>query len=321
MSGLKALLQKNRERKEFIAAGNKIEDFREEPVVKPLPEEKEVITKDDEHDQCFIIVGDIHSYQRDKKAFELFMKALPILNDSYNVTKFVQLGDALEVGEASGHPVGNVFDRVPPYLEEIEWAINDFWKPAIKACPDANFYGLMGNHENRWNKKIAKDMKKTGYAQEVAIKLYNEMMPNDLYEELGIHVVPYGNETINDGILQLIPNKLLAIHGWTVAKHAAHSHLSLVQGGYSLIHGHTHRSQHFCTRNPVTGAQVEAWSFGSLAKTEMKWHGGTPNQHTLGFGLVHVHGDDFNIQQISIAQKPDGSRKAILPDGTVLQVK
>lgn len=321
MTALQELLQKDRERKAFLNAGNSIEDFREEPVVKPLPSEKAINPNSDEHDQCFIMIPDIHSYQRDKKAFDVMMKALPILNDSYNVTKFVQLGDAIECGEASSHPKNNVFDRIPSYIDEINWVVNDFWKPAMKALPNANFYAHMGNHENRWNKKIALDMGKNGFPQEYAIRMYNELMPSDLYASMNIHVVPYGNESVSEGILELIPGKLLSIHGWSIAKHASHSHLSMLQGGYSIIHGHTHRAQSFITRDAVTRANVEAWSFGSLAKVEMKWHGGTPNQHTLGFGIVQVHGTDFSVSPIGIYHTANDGRKAILPNGSVIVVK
>jgi predicted phosphodiesterase len=315
---LKTLLKKNREVKQYTSNGNPIEDFRDEYLPKSLPKDKKKNNKSDIHDETYIIVPDIHSYLRDKKAFELFMKSLPILEKKYNVTKFVQLGDALECGEGSSHPQNSVFERTPSYIDEINWIMDDFWKPSINRFSNCNFYALMGNHENRWNKKIARDIGKVGLPQDYAMHIFNELMPIDLYNELGIHVVPYGNESVKEGILELIPNKLIAIHGWSIAKHAAFSHLSMTYGGYSVIHGHTHRSQHFTTRNPITGQNIEAWSFGSLAKVEMKWHGGAPNQHVLGFGIVNVHDDDFSVHNVSINIKPDGSRKAILPDGTVL---
>ena len=212
-SGLKGLLEKHMERKAFKSnSKTKNETFREEKQIKQLPKEKTIKHKSDEHDQCFILIPDVHSYMRDKKAFYLCMKSLPILNKSYNITKVVQLGDLLECGIMSSHPVSSVFERVPEYSEEIEWAIDDFWKPAMKACPNANFYALLGNHENRLNKKIAKEiMKGAGFGNDMAIHIYNELLPTDLYEELGVHVLPYGNEAITEGVLQLTP-KLIAKH-------------------------------------------------------------------------------------------------------------
>ena len=316
-SGLKGLLQKNLERKAHKNnSALKNVDFREEKVVKELPKEKVVKGKSGEHDQCFILIPDIHSYQRDKKAFDLMMKALPILNKSYNVTKFVQMGDLLECGILSGHPPTSVFEKVPDYADEVLWAIDEFWKPAIKSLPNANFYALLGNHENRLNKKIAKDVMKGGLGNEIAMQIYNDLLPTDVYEEMGIHVNPYGNESVMEGVLQLTP-KLLCIHGWSIAKNSASVHLGMISGGYSIVHGHTHRSQHYTTRNPITNESVSAWSFGSLAKTEMGWHGGQPTNHVLGFGLVFVHGDDFTVQEVQI-KMIGNKRKAILPNGVVL---
>lgn len=316
-TGLKGLLQKNLDRKAHKSNINtKSIPFREEKVVKPLPKEKVIKPKTGTHDQCFILIPDVHSYERDVKAFNLVMKALPILARSYNVTKFVQMGDLLECGILSGHPAKSVFNKVPDYAEEVQWAIDEFWKPAMKALPEANFYALLGNHENRLNKKIATDVMKGGLGSDIAIQIYNDLLPTDIYEEMGIHVCPYGNESVVEGVLQLTP-KLLCIHGWSTAKNAAKTHLDIVAGGYSLVHAHTHRSQHYTSRNPITNESVSAWSFGSLAKTEMGWHGGQPTNHVLGFGLVFLHGDDFTIHEVQI-KMIGKSRKAILPTGAVL---
>ena len=144
-------------------------------------------------------------------------------------------------------------------------------------------------------------------------------MPTDLVEDLGIHVTTYGNESVGEGILQLIPDTLVAIHGWSFSKHSSATHISQLQGAYSIVYGHTHRAQSLVVRNPVTRRRVEGWSFGSLAKTELKWHGGNPNDHVLGFGLVNIHGDKFNIQSLSIEiDRKDDSRTLILPDGKVI---
>lgn len=318
MSIIKNVLANNRKRKAFVEAGNSIEDYREEKVVEPLPVEKPINKGSDQHDQCFVIFPDIHSYQRDKKAFNLAMRSLPYLNKAFNVTKFIQLGDALECGEGSSHPPSSVYERVPSYVEEIDWAVNDFWIPVKEALPSANYYALMGNHEHRWDKKLARDIGKK-LPQEYLIETYTGLMPYKVYEDIGIHVTPYGNTEVKDNILELIPERLFCIHGWSHAKQSASTHLRGVQGAYSVIFGHTHRSQHDSVKNPITKRSVEAWSFGSLAKVEMKWHNGAPNDHLLGFGIVHVHGDDFNIMNIPISiNRKDDSRKVILPEGTVL---
>jgi hypothetical protein len=310
--GLKALLKQNRERKAYVKVNGNSEGFNEVPLVKPQPKPKKLNTSNGEADQCFIIIPDVHSYQRDAKAFDLMMDALPILNRDYNVTKFVQLGDLLECGAISSHPPTHAYERIPDYSEEVQWAIDDFWKPAMEALPNANFYALMGNHEDRLNKWLARNIGRN----ELATQIYKEYLPTDLYEEMGIHVTPYGRESVTEGILEIFPG-LICLHGWSHAMNAAKTHLDHVAGGYSIIFGHIHRIQSFVKRNPITNKNMSAWSFGALAKNNMLWNNGKPTNHALGFGIVFTHGNDFKVQTLEIQIDGD-KRKLFLPNGQVL---
>ena len=263
-------------------------------------------------DQCFVIVPDVHSYIRDKKAFDVFMAALPHLQKHYNVTKFVQLGDLLECGKFSAHPVSCVQEVIPEYVDEINWAMNDFWTPAMKSLPNANFYALMGNHEERLNKYIATRM---GH-NDLAATIYNDLMPYKLYEDKGIHVTPYGRADISEGVLELFPG-LVCIHGWSIAKNAAKAHLDQLTGGNSVIFGHTHRMQSEVRRNPLNNGYVGAYSFGSLARVSMNWHYGKPMDHTLGFGLVFTYGKQFFVRTVEILIDGD-KRVCLLPNGEII---
>lgn len=311
-SGLKALLKKNRDRKAYSKVNENDEGFPEVPPVSPLPVEKPKNTDKNVADQCFIIIPDVHSYQRDVKAFDLCMQALPLLNESYNVTKVVQLGDLLECGVASTHPPTHVYERIPDYSEEIRWAVDEFWNPVKKACPDANYYALMGNHEDRFNKWLARNIGRN----ELATQMYNDYLPITLYEEMGIHVTPYGRESITEGVLEIFPG-LVCIHGWSHATNAAKTHLDMVTGAYSVIFGHIHRIQSFVKRNPITNKTVGAWSFGALAKNNMLWNNGKPTNHALGFGIVFTYGNEFKVQTLEV--QIDGDRRTLfLPNGKVL---
>lgn len=310
-SSIRKFLTKNKER--TLTSSTK-EYKRNIPKAKTLPAAKPINTKSSEIDQCFVIITDIHSYQRDKKAFELCMESLPIINKQYPVTKVVQLGDLLEGGEISNHPVTNVYDTVPSYADELEWAVEDFWKPVQDAFPKANHYALLGNHEDRINKWLAKRLGACDLSQ----SMFDEYSPKNLYEDMGIHVTPYGNENISEGILELFP-KLLCVHGWSFAMNAAKTHLDRVMGGNSLIFGHIHRTQSHVKRNPVGDESVGAWSFGALAKQNLLYQRGIPCDHTLGFGLVVTHNDSFQVMPIQINTRKNGGRKLILPTGTVIQ--
>lgn len=304
---LKKLLKRNRDNKQ--GTGKKGE---RSPL--PLPTNKPLDKNPTKADQCFVIIPDVHGYERDIKAFDLCMDALPILNKTYNITKLIQLGDLLEGGETKSHPTINVYDTVPSYADEVEWAINDFWKPAMKACPNANFYALFGNHEDRINKWLAKRLGASDLAQEV----YEGFSPRDMYEEMGIHVTPYGSEDVKSGILEIFP-RLVCIHGWSFAMHSAKVHLDKMMGANSVIFGHIHRKQDYVRRNPVNNENVGAWSFGALAKTNLLYQRGVPCDHTLGFGIVLTHNDSFLIIPIDIKITAKGNRKLILPNGTVLE--
>ena len=313
-ASFKELLKRHTERGQFMAAGNSINDFQELIQPKALPKEKPLNNNSGEPDQCFIIIPDVHSYERDKKAFNLLMKALPKLHERYNVTKVVQLGDLLECGMLSSHPMARLEERIPEYSEEVKWALNDFWHPAMKACPNANFYALLGNHEDRLNRWLSTRMGKS----ELAIQIYNDYLPIRLYEELGIHVTPYGREGVEEGILELFPG-LICIHGWSFAKNASKAHLDAVNGGHSVLFGHTHRMQSDVRRDPVNNRYVRAHSFGSLAKVAMKWHGGKPTEHTLGFGLVFTYGNHFAVRQQEIFM--EGDKRVLFLDGCGMLVE
>jgi len=303
---LKKLLEKNRKRKMGDTSAI-------QPSQSPMPKEKTLNSDPNKADQCFVIITDVHSYERDVAAFDLCLESLPILDKLYNVTKVVQLGDLLEGGSTKTHPVSNVYDTVPDYTDELDWAINEFWKPVMRSCPNANFYAMFGNHEDRINKWLAQ---RVG-ANELSQAMFEDYSPKGLYEDMGIHVTPYGNEDVRSGILEIFP-KLVCVHGWSFAMHAAKVHLDKMMGANSVIFGHTHRKQDYVRRNPVNNDQVGAFSLGALAKTNLLYQRGIPCDHTLGFGIVLTHKDSFLILPIDIKVTSTGHRKLILPDGTVL---
>lgn len=307
-TALKQLIKRNHERKLFLSNGNSIADYDVNIKVKSPPSEKNINKTYGEPDQCFIIIPDVHSYERDKKSVKLLMRAAEVLGKRYNVTKVVQLGDLLECGIISSHGTSSVTENVPLYSEEVEWAVNDFWNPLMKSCPSANYYALLGNHENRLDKWLVKTMGKS----ELSAQIFNDYLPTKLYEEMGIHVTPYARENIPENILTLFPG-LICIHGWSTAANAAKAHGDALYGGHSIIFGHTHRMQSDVRRHPLTNKYIRSYSFGSLAKVSMKWHGGNPMNHTLGFGLVFTYGDEFVVKTQEILM--NGDNRILFLDG------
>ena len=263
-----------------------------------------------------VVIPDIHSFERDSNAYELCMESLKVLADKFDVDEVIQLGDLLECKEFSRHKGANVNEADMSYSEELEWAMNDFWKRVIAANPDAKLTALLGNHEDRVHSAIINDMKQHG---NIAKAIHNAISPIDAYSSLGVNVIPYGNENPKDGTYWITPD-LFCTHGWSFATNAAKAHLDKTMGAASIIFGHVHRIQSYARRNSMTGRTFGAWSFGALAKTNMFYQKGQPNDHCLGFGIVQTDGNWFN--PITIPMLNDGSKDlVVLPDGSTLIIK
>jgi hypothetical protein len=269
-------------------------------------------------DQCFIIIPDVHAHDRDVPAYELVMEhALPELNKAYNVTKVVQLGDLLDVAQLTSHAKSSIHEEVPSYEDELNWAVGDFWKRVQQTCPNSEYHALMGNHEHRINTYVCKNIEKKEFAQYIN----DNLDPKNIYEEMGIQVTPYGAEKAYENMLEIFPG-LYCVHGWSFSTHAAATHLNKIGRSASILFGHTHRIDSCIAPTAGTGKQVGAWSFGALQKKNRLYNKGTPNDHSLGFGIVLTHGDMFTVYTIPIHGNEDTThRHCVLPNGTVLETK
>lgn len=277
-----------------------------------------ILVNKKEIDQCFIIIPDVHSYERDKAAYEVAMESMKVLNDTYNVTKVVQLGDLLECGEMSKHPPSHLKEQIPSYLDELKWGVDDFWSRAAEYCPGAELHALLGNHEHRVNNWL---LEKLGRSK-ISLDMYEDLSPTHLYQQMGINVIPYGNEDAIDGTLPLFAPKgsnapsLVCVHGWSFSVNAAKAHLDKMMGATSVIFGHTHRIQSHIRRNPMTNANVGSWNLGALAKTNLFYQKGIPCDHALAFGVVFTYGDSFEVVTLPILGNK--TKHVILPNGAVL---
>ena len=277
--------------------------------------------------QCIIIIPDVHAHDRDEPAYELVMQhALPELAKAYNVTKFVQLGDLLDVAELTSHPKSHVDETVPKYEDELNWAVDDFWARAMETLPNAEFHALMGNHEHRINTYVCKNFGKKEFAKHIN----DTLEPTRIYEDMGIKVTPYGAEYAYENMLEIHPG-LFCVHGWSFSTHAAATHLNKVGAGMSMIFGHTHRIDSYVKAQAGTGTLKGAWSMGALQKKNRYYNKGTPNDHALGFGIVLTHGDAYTVYTIPIHGNEfkrdkngerviNNHRHCILPNGKAIEI-
>jgi hypothetical protein len=109
---------------------------------------------------------------------------------------------------------------------------------------------------------------------------------------------------------------LIAVHGWSFAKHAARVHLDATRDS-SVIFGHVHRQQAATVRNPFTGQVLRAWSVGTLSKLQPLYlTDGKPTEWVHGFGLVYTSSDGKRFSEYTVTIE---NGECVLPDGT--QVK
>lgn len=267
-------------------------------------------------DYDVLVIPDVHSYERDHKAYDLlFNKVFPNLNDSYNIKQVIQLGDLLECGELSRYGQSNVDEKVHRFEDEIQWAVSDFWNPLKSYFPKAKLSYVEGNHEFRWHSWALKNIPKDNLVK----SMFNQLSVCDIFENHGIEVAPYGGEDVVSSSIA-ITKDLHCVHGWSFAKHSAHTHLDKMMGSRSVLFGHTHRIQSHIRRDPFSQKLVGAWSFGALAKTNMFYEKGQPNDHALGFGLVHIRKDQFAVSTNTILDTHN-RRSVILPNGEFYEQK
>jgi predicted phosphodiesterase len=127
--------------------------------------------------------------------------------------------------------------------------------------------------------------------------------------------------TMNNYV-QIAPNNvkmktggLVAIHGWSHAKHAAAKHLEL-SVSQSVLHGHTHRHQVFTVRDPWSNKIVKSFCPGTLSQLQPIYaHGGSPTSWVHGFTLVYVGEHSWTEYNVTIS-----NGACVLPDGRELKI-
>jgi hypothetical protein len=203
-------------------------------------------------------------------------------------------------------------------MEEVEWAVCDFWGRLKQIAPKAKLVQLYGNHEDRLHNHLLKNMNmKPGM---MAQSIFESLTPTEIYNRMGVHVVPYGGENPGDGMYK-ITERLYCVHGWSYATHAAKVHLDRMFGDSSVIFGHTHRIQSYIKGDHMHGGAIGAWSFGSLAKNNMMYQKGQPNDHANGFGIVQTDGNYFNVIPVHILNDR-GDDIVVLPtNGKELRIR
>ena len=165
----------------------------------------------------------------------------------------------------------------------IEWAVNDFWKPAMKAFPDANFYALFGNHEDRFHRHMStvdfSKLKGAIKSPTEALKLVERGF--EVYENWVEDEVTIGDLTI--------------IHGEFCTTFPTKKHLDVYKK--NMLFAHTHRSQMYREGEHVafnigSMADFNSPAFNYATKSMKK-------QWSNGFAIATVVNGITSVEQIT----------------------
>lgn len=252
-----------------------------------------------------MVLPDLHFPHHDKKA----LGAVLALHDRFQPAQTVILGDWLDCEGFSSHKsLPKVEDRATYYLEHEITPCRAMLATLERNTARLDY--LEGNHEWRVERAL-NDLGAMG------AHLRDLASPRRLLSEdrkPGWSYVNYAKAIMAPLPHVLIAERLVAVHGWSVAKHSAARHLDLARG-YSVVHGHTHRKQRYTSREPITGEVFEAWSPGCLCLQQPLYMAHNPAEWTHGVTLIAVteDGREWTAWDILVREGV-----ALLPDGTRL---
>jgi predicted phosphodiesterase len=241
--------------------------------------------------------GDIHYPYHDEGAVAVFLKALKHIKPDL----VVGLGDLLDCGQFSTHPPTY---GVPEsdYEDDLRLA-NDFLDKVQRYTK--RLVLLEGNHEWRIALWAARTTEGRG-AYRLLAPEYRLMAGRKR-----CCYIPYGGAR-GDYPHCKINSRIVAVHGWSYAKHATRNHLNISQG-MSVIHGHTHRMDVSIIQSLWRSeADIGAYSAGCLCQRVPLYGAGSPVDWVHGFTLGYLGRRSDSIYPIAIK----AGRRCILPDGT-----
>ena len=259
--------------------------------------------KDGSH--AVLILPDAHFPYQDSAAMLVVEQAASLIRPR----RVVILGDWLDCAGFSSHPVKSEAEAaVHEYEDELdgcEAQIDRIYK--LTGAEEIVF--VEGNHEQR----VERECRRLG---SLGAAIHSMISPSRVLSRgrpwlKWIPYVPMG------GGLQhyAIAHDLWAIHGWSIAKHAAAKHLELART-VSIVHGHTHRQQAASTRLLDSGRVVKAWSPGCLSTPQPAWHHSSPTDWVQGLSVVFCSDDRRSWTDYTVSIE---NGHAVLPGGSTVR--
>jgi len=257
--------------------------------------------------KAVVISPDKHFPHHDPVALEVFEKAHAAIKPGLTV----DLGDIID-----GSSFGTHGKRK---LSEAEAA--DFIQTEIEPARKhhdrllkntAKVVQLEGNHEYRVERWAIAN----GFAGAAAFHALDpRRLLGDGRSRSEWQWIPYIDESKQVSGYR-ITKDLLAVHGWSFAKHAAHVHMERGRG-MSVIFGHTHRMQYHVSRDHFHNRIIRAMTPGCLCKLQPLYTMGNqpPTEWVHGFAIVYVGRRSWSEYLVKIE-----GNSCVLPDGREIRV-
>ncbi len=258
------------------------------------------------NDKLVFAFPDIHFPHHDRAALECALIAHATLRPG----RTIQLGDMMDCDVFSSHAGTSIQDRAHDFMVDEVEAARSFTERCLRNT--GHYVQLAGNHEYRIERRCI-DMGSIGQA------MFGVVNPKQLLgagRGTNWSYVPYADARVPMSYYR-INKSLIAVHGWSFARHAARVHLDATRDS-SVIFGHIHRQQSASVRNPFTGQILRAWSPGTLSRLQPLYQtDGRPTEWVHGFSLIYVGSDGRKFSEYTVTIE---NGACVLPDGTQVKV-
>jgi len=246
--------------------------------------------------KTIIAFGDNHIPNHNPVATEILKKTIARVKPDIALC----LGDMLDCSQFSAHPP--TYGTIDTDYGDDLRAANDLIDFVQQHTKERTII-VEGNHEHRIDRWAANN--KEGRA------VYNLLAPRIqlMKNRKNCTYIPYGSV---DGKYPhyKVNSRIVAVHGWSYAKHATKEHLRISQGK-SVIHGHTHRCDASIFPCVWGKGTIQARSAGCMCMPIPTYGTGNPVEWVNAFIIGHLGKRSDTMFTVDI--KGDF---AILPDGT-----
>lgn len=264
-----------------------------------------------------LIFPDAHIPFHDDAALSCLLQTA----DLWKPHEVVCLGDLLDAAAFSSHPAISLAEKAAHSFIDHEVA------PANRLLDRLQGPGrkrklvyIEGNHEYRVERfatsvqaALGRDMYKLFSPRRLIGQRVDET-GNSQGERKNFKWIPYIKQS---GVYShyKVTKDLIAVHGWSIARHAAMQHMALAKN-YSIVFGHVHRFQHVMSRDPLSDKVHHAWSPGCLSELAPIYMANNPGDWVHGFTMLYVGTDSWTPYTVHIDRG-----HCVLPDGTQVRAE